>query len=126
MPTLPMKATPIPPDAEASCRPDHRRPSMDGPAGVSPCRGPRGPLTAPDVPLEHPVGVDLLDVVVGLGEGDVFGEDVRVLAAGGRPVVHVAVAGVVGRQRAHDAAVPLQALAEVPGAELHAPLGPEE
>ena len=58
------------------------------------------------------------DVVVRLGECDVLGEDVGVVAAGEGPGVDVAVAGVVGGEGAGDLAVAFEALGEVPGAEL--------
>src|SRR5229473_3072600 len=71
----------------------------------------------PDVPVNPPVQLDLLDVVVRFGEWDVLGEDVGIVAAGGSPVVDVAVAGVVRGQGAIDRAVALQALGKVEAAE---------
>src|SRR5437588_10152834 len=75
--------------------------------------------TGPDVPVDPPVHLDLFDIVVRFGERDELGEDVRVVAAGGGPVVDVAVAGVVGGQGAIDRAVALQALGKVEAAELN-------
>src|SRR5712692_2800539 len=72
----------------------------------------------PDVPINPPVKLYSFDVVVRFGKGHVLDEDVGVVAAGGRPVVDVAVAGVVRGQGAIDRAVALQALGEVEAAEL--------
>src|SRR5579859_2317073 len=83
-----------------------------------PGKSPSSASADPDVSISPPVHLDLFDVVVGFGERDVLGEHVRVVATGGGPVVDIAIASVVGSERAIDRAVALQALAKVVRAEL--------
>src|SRR6266853_2342 len=82
-----------------------------------------GSAPSPDVAVDPVVAEDLFHVVVGFGERDVLGEDVRVVSTGESPVVDVAVARVVGRQGTVDRAVALQAGGQVVRAELDALFG---
>src|SRR5205814_4553345 len=72
----------------------------------------------PEIAVDPPVRLDLLDVVVGFLERDVFGEDVRVGSTWSGPAVYVAVTGVVAGQGPGDLDIAFQALAEIVRAEL--------
>ena len=74
------------------------------------------------------VRVDALDIGVGFGERDGFGEGVDVARAGGQePAVDGEVWGVVGGQRGENTVVvPRQALAEGEGAEGDAGAGSKQ